>query len=206
MAELLDDALRAGSLGLSTNWFDTDRNRALVPSRFRRRRARHAARRDRPPPQRDVPGDRPRRRRDRRDVLERRARAGSGACRSATASAAARRRRASHLVPRWRQRAVQPHARVRDVDRRRRNPAVARDGERSRRRKLAHAGRPRVARRVHAHAWDDPLAEQNSFRHETLDSVILSDSENGAGPTGISLAELARAARRSTRRTRSPTG
>ncbi len=30
---LLDDALRAGALGLSSNWFDTDRNGALVPSR-----------------------------------------------------------------------------------------------------------------------------------------------------------------------------
>ena len=28
MVALLDDALRAGSLGMSTNWFDTDRQRA----------------------------------------------------------------------------------------------------------------------------------------------------------------------------------
>ena len=34
---LLDDALAHGSLGMSTNWFDTDRNRELVPSRFVRR-------------------------------------------------------------------------------------------------------------------------------------------------------------------------
>jgi hypothetical protein len=34
IAALLDDALRAGSLGLSSNWFDTDRTRALVPSRL----------------------------------------------------------------------------------------------------------------------------------------------------------------------------
>jgi N-acyl-D-aspartate/D-glutamate deacylase len=34
MAALLDDAMRAGSLGLSSNWFDTDRNRELVPSRL----------------------------------------------------------------------------------------------------------------------------------------------------------------------------
>ena len=27
-------ALRHGSLGLSSNWFDTDRNRDLVPSRL----------------------------------------------------------------------------------------------------------------------------------------------------------------------------
>ena len=31
---LLDDALAHGSLGMSTNWFDTDRNRELVPSRL----------------------------------------------------------------------------------------------------------------------------------------------------------------------------
>ena len=34
MVELLDDALAHGSLGMSTNWFDTDRNRELVPSRL----------------------------------------------------------------------------------------------------------------------------------------------------------------------------
>ena len=34
MAELLDDALAHGSLGMSSNWFDTDRNRELVPSRY----------------------------------------------------------------------------------------------------------------------------------------------------------------------------
>src|SRR5262245_16269069 len=34
MASMLDDALAQGSLGLSTNWFDTDRNRELVPSRL----------------------------------------------------------------------------------------------------------------------------------------------------------------------------
>ncbi len=34
MAAFLDDALRAGSLGMSSNWFDTDRQRRLVPSRL----------------------------------------------------------------------------------------------------------------------------------------------------------------------------
>src|SRR4051794_10622790 len=34
MAALLDEALRAGSLGMSSNWFDTDRQRRLVPSRL----------------------------------------------------------------------------------------------------------------------------------------------------------------------------
>lgn len=34
IAGLLDEALRHGSLGLSSNWFDTDRNRELVPSRL----------------------------------------------------------------------------------------------------------------------------------------------------------------------------
>jgi N-acyl-D-aspartate/D-glutamate deacylase len=40
------------------------------------------------------------------------------------------------------------------------------------------------------HDWDHPLREQNSFKD--LGSFILSESENGTGPTGISLAELAR--------------
>ena len=34
------------------------------------------------------------------------------------------------------------------------------------------------------------MREQNSFKD--LESFILSESENGAGPTGVSLAELAR--------------
>ena len=34
MVMLLEDALAHGSLGMSTNWFDTDRNRELVPSRL----------------------------------------------------------------------------------------------------------------------------------------------------------------------------
>ena len=40
-------------------------------------------------------------------------------------------------------------------------------------------------------AWDDPLPEQNAFHRDTLDLLILADSENGTGPTGISLAALA---------------
>jgi N-acyl-D-aspartate/D-glutamate deacylase len=42
------------------------------------------------------------------------------------------------------------------------------------------------------HDWDHPLAEQNSFRKESLHLFILSDSENGTGPTGVSLQDLAR--------------
>jgi N-acyl-D-aspartate/D-glutamate deacylase len=40
-------------------------------------------------------------------------------------------------------------------------------------------------------AWDDPLPEQNAFHRDTLHLLMLTDSENGVGPTGISLAELA---------------
>ncbi len=40
-------------------------------------------------------------------------------------------------------------------------------------------------------AWDNPLPEQNSFRAEQLDIFILSDSENGTGPVDISLKDLA---------------
>ena len=40
-------------------------------------------------------------------------------------------------------------------------------------------------------AWDNPLPEQNSFRAEQLDIFILTDSENGTGPVDISLKDLA---------------
>ena len=45
------------------------------------------------------------------------------------------------------------------------------------------------------HDWDNPLDEQNAFRKEQLHALILSDSENGTGPEGISLQGPRRAAR-----------
>ena len=43
------------------------------------------------------------------------------------------------------------------------------------------------------HDWDNPLDEQNSFRAEQLHELILSDPDDGPGPKGISLAQLATA-------------
>jgi N-acyl-D-aspartate/D-glutamate deacylase len=40
------------------------------------------------------------------------------------------------------------------------------------------------------HDWDNPRDEQNSFRKGTLHTLILSDSENGTGPVGLSLQDL----------------
>lgn len=41
------------------------------------------------------------------------------------------------------------------------------------------------------HDWDNPLDEQNSFRNEQLHELILSDPEHGPGPRGVSLRALA---------------
>jgi len=41
------------------------------------------------------------------------------------------------------------------------------------------------------HDWDHPLDEQNSFRNEQLHDLILSDPEDGPGPRGVSLRDLA---------------
>ncbi len=41
------------------------------------------------------------------------------------------------------------------------------------------------------HDWDHPLDEQNSFRAEQLHELILSDPEDGPGPRGVSLRALA---------------
>ncbi len=147
MAALLDDALRAGSLGMSSNWFDTDRQRRLVPSRLSDGgRARRAARRHRPPSRCNLPGHRAQAARPARRV--------GTLVRARHPQPVARRRRGRrqgrggthHLVPRRRQRAVQSHARLPDVDRHRRDPTVARDGERPGRREARDPRRPRVAR------------------------------------------------------------
>ena len=108
---------------------------ARAESSRRRSRARRAARRDRPPPRCDVPGDRA-------QAASTGATRSNGSCgrgiRSLSLGDGVGRRQgrggADHLVPRRRQRAVQPHAGLPDVDRHRRDPAVARHGERPGRR------------------------------------------------------------------------
>ena len=70
--------------------------------------------------------------------------------------------------------------------------------------KLATLADPEWRARARA-AWDDPLPEQNAFHRETLDQVILSDSENGTGPPASHSPRWQRSVS-STRPTRSPTG
>jgi N-acyl-D-amino-acid deacylase len=191
MAVLLDDALDAGALGLSSNWFDTDRQRRLVPSRLsdaheldalldvvaRHRRATFQVI--------------ARKRQDRRDALERSCGRGirslslgdgvgggkveeglttwylGGGNEPFTPMLGFQTSIATAAIPPW-------HEMVN-------GPAEA---------KLATLMDPEWRARARA-AWDDPLPEQNAFRRDTLDQVILTDSENGTGPTGISLASLA---------------
>ena len=59
-------------------------------------------------------------------------------------------------------------------------------------RKLALLADPAWRARAR-HDWDHPLDEQNSFRAEQLHELILSDPDDGPGPKGISLAQLAAA-------------
>ena len=193
MAALLDDALRAGSLGMSSNWFDTDRQRRLVPSRLSDGGELDALL--------DVIARHPgatfqviaRKQRDRRDALERSCGRGirslslgdgvgggkveeglttwylGGGNEPFTPMLGFQTSIATAAIPPW-------HEMVN-------GPADA---------KLTALADPEWRARARA-AWDEPLPEQNAFRRETLDEVILSDSENGAGPTGISLAARRRA-------------
>ena len=190
MAALLDDALRHGSLGMSTNWFDTDRNRDLVPSRLSddaeldvlltvlskyphaslQLIARSAE--------------------DRRPVLERSLAHGvrvlslgdgvggvtdtdlpvyrlGGGTEPFMPRLGFESTIAAAAVPAW-------HEMIN-------GPAAD---------KLRLLADPAWRARAR-HDWDNPLDEQNSFRNEQLHALILSDSENGAGPVGISLADLA---------------
>jgi N-acyl-D-aspartate/D-glutamate deacylase len=191
MAALLDDALAAGSLGLSSNWFDTDRQRRLVPSR--------RADADELDALLDVVARHPgatfqviaRKQRDRRDALERSCERGirslslgdgvggakvepglttwylGGGNEPFTPMLGFQTSIATAAIPPW-------HEMVN-------GPADA---------KLTTLADPEWRARARA-AWDDPLPEQNAFHHDTLDLLVLSDSENGTGPTGISLAALA---------------
>ncbi len=59
-------------------------------------------------------------------------------------------------------------------------------------RKLALLADPAWRERAR-HDWDHPLDEQNSFRAEQLHELILSDPDDGPGPKGISLPQLAAA-------------
>lgn len=191
MAVLLDDALRAGALGLSSNWFDTDRTRALVPSRLADHRELDALF--------DVLARYPgailqtiiRDAAERRDVHTRAAARGVRILSLGDGTGGGRDDEgidvtylggggepsqprlgfeasiAAAAVPAW-------HELIN-------GPAE---------RKLRWLADPEWRARAR-HDWDHPLAEQNSFRAEQLHEFILSDPEHGPGPRGISLKQLA---------------
>jgi N-acyl-D-aspartate/D-glutamate deacylase len=191
MADLLDDALRAGSLGLSSNWFDTDRSRALVPSRLSDERELDAlfavlAR---------YPGailqtiirDAAQRRRVHTKAASLGVRIlslgdGTGGGRDdegldvtylggggepSMPRLGFEASIATAAVPAWHELVNGPSDRKLTL--------------------LADADWRARARQD----WDNPLDEQNSFRNEQLHDLILSDPEHGPGPKGISLRQLA---------------
>jgi len=196
MAHMLDDALRHGSLGLSTNFFDTDRARQLVPSRVADDAEFEAL----------------------FDVLARYRRASLQLIARETADA---RRMCELAGPRgirilrltgsfeehgaellelisaqgwdvWRMGGGnQPTTPRLGFDTSIGTAAVTAwhqmvNGPTERKVPLLEDADWRARAR---HDWDHPLREQNSFKD--LGSFILSESENGAGPIGLSLAELA---------------
>ena len=192
MAAMLDDALSHGSLGLSTNYFDTDRNRELVPARLGDdaeldtlfdvlARYPHAT-------LQVIARDREQRHHVLRRALGRGIRClslGDGV-RSLTAAEEGldiwhlgggnepstpmlgfESSIAAAAVPAWHQMINGPAAD-----------------------KLRLLADPDWRARAR-HDWDHPLDEQNAFRAGSLHVLILSDSETGAGPIDISLADLA---------------
>ncbi len=190
---LLDDALRAGALGLSSNWFDTDRNGALVPSRVSDDRELDAlvAILARYPGAilqtiiRDT---------TQRLYVHRKATAagvpvlslgdGTGGGRDDGIAGV------THLggggepsMPRLGFESNIGTAAVRTWHELINGPAD---------RKLALLADAAWRERAR-HDWDNPLDEQNSFRAEQLHELILSDPDDGPGPKGISLAQLATA-------------
>ncbi len=189
MVMVLEDALAHGSLGMSTNWFDTDRNRELVPSRLSDDAELDALI--------DVLARHPhatlqviaRGATDRRRVLEKCLARGvrvmslgdgvggvtdtdlpvyrlGGGAEPFSPRLGFESTIAAAAVPAW-------HEMIN-------GPADDKP------RLLADPDWRARAR----HDWDNPLDEQNAFRTEQLHVLILSDSENGTGPVGISLKDL----------------
>ncbi len=191
MAALLDDALGAGSLGMSSNWFDTDRARKLVPSRLSDDAELAAlldtiARHPHAGFQVIARGAD-----DRRNALAMACGRGVRALSLGDGTGGAKVEEgldtwylgggnqpfqpmlgfemsiAAAAVPPWHEMINGP---VED--------------------KLDALADPAWRDRARA-AWDDPLPEQNSFRSEALHLFMLTDSENGTGPVDLSLADLA---------------
>ena len=165
--------------------------RARAQPVVRRCRARRALRRARPSSARHAAGHRARRDRPSPRAGEVAGAAVCRCCRSATAWAASpttdlpvyrpRRRRASRSARGSGSRATIAAAAVPAWHEMINGPADDKLGL------LADAEWRARAR----HDWDHPLDEQNSFRKEQLHALILSDSENGTGPEGVSLQDLA---------------
>jgi N-acyl-D-aspartate/D-glutamate deacylase len=192
MAATLDDALRHGSLGLSSNWFDTDRNAELVPTRLADDAEIDLLL--------DVLGLHPhatlqviaRDRDERHHVLHKATGRGirclslgdgttsltpeeegielwhlGGGNEPTMPSLGFESSIATAAVPAWHELVNGP----------------ADD-------KLPLLADPEWRARAR-HDWDHPRDEQNAFRAGTLHALILSDSDTGAGPLGVSLADLA---------------
>ncbi len=145
MAALLDDALRSGSLGLSGNWFDTDRRGELVPSRLADDAELEAllsvlARYPGALLQTII-----------RDDANAAPRARPGGDRGRSGAVARRwhrrgpRRRAGRDLPRWRRRTGPSSIGIRVEHRHRGHPGLAPPRERSGRSQGGAAGRPVVA-------------------------------------------------------------
>jgi N-acyl-D-amino-acid deacylase len=191
MAWLLDDALHAGSLGLSSNWFDTDRSRALVPSRLSDDREVDAllgvlgghrgaifqtiVRND-----------------DHRHHLHRMAvRHGvpvlslgdgvGGGRDDGIAGVTVLGGGGEPFSPRLGFESSIATAAITAWHEMVNGPVGAKRGL------LADAAWRARAR----HDWDHPLDEQNAFRAEQLHEVVLSDPEHGPGPVGVTLRQLA---------------
>jgi N-acyl-D-amino-acid deacylase len=193
IAALLDDALGAGALGLSSNWFDTDRTGALVPSRRSDDReldaliatlarypgailqtiTRDTAQRMHVHGKATAAGVRVLSLGDgtgggRDDGIAGVTHLGGGG-EPSMPRLGFESNIGTAAVPTW-------HEMI--------NGAADR--------KLALLADPAWRERAR-HDWDHPLDEQNSFRAEQLHELILSDPDDGPGPRGISLAQLAEA-------------
>ena len=196
MAQMLADALRHGSLGLSTNFFDTDRARNLVPSRVADDAEFEALF--------DVLAQFP------RTSLQLIARETADARRMCEL-AGPKRIRILRLTGSFEEHGAdlieliaaqrwdvwrmgggnQPTTPRLGFDTSIGTAAVTAwhqmvNGPTENKLPLLHDADWRARAR---HDWDHPLREQNSFKD--LGSFILSESENGTGPIGLSLADLA---------------
>lgn len=191
MASLLDDALRAGSLGLSSNWFDTDRSRSLVPSRLSDDRELDALFRVLASHRGAIVQTIIRDDQQRKHIHTKAAALGVRILSLGDGTGGGRDDDGldvtylggggEPLQPRLGFEASIGTAAVPAWHELVNGPAD---------RKLALLADAEWRARAR-HDWDNPLDEQNSFRADQLHELILSDPENGPGPRGISLPQLA---------------